>query len=119
MLALGAGVALAQFTSAATATPSVATLLLGDPSSTSAATTNACVGVTVSWTAASNADSYRVQVKNGAGAWTDLYIETANVTQVTDNTGYLATSVSYRVFSRDASSDWEGPTPAGSAPLAC
>lgn len=118
-LAVGVNVALAQFSSSASATPSVTTLTLGNPASASSATTDGCVNITISWDAASNADSYRVQVKQGTGAWTDKFVETANVTQIIDSTGYAATSVTYRVFSRDASSDWEGPTPAVSTALTC
>jgi hypothetical protein len=119
VLAISAAVAVAQFSAAANATPGVTTLALGNPGTASAATTDGCTTVTIDWTSATSADSYRVQVKKGVGAWNDLYLETANVTQATDATGHTATDVSYRIFSRDANSDWEGPAPAVTNTLAC
>ena len=119
LIAAGGGIGWAHFSSAAPAAPTVSTLALGDPDTASASTTDSCATITITWTAATNADSYRVQVKQDAGAWTDLQTETANVTQIVDPSGRTGVTVTYRVYSRHASSDWEGAAAATSAPLAC
>ena len=110
----------AQFRSIHTVTQDVTTLVLGDASTTHVSTVDACANVVVSWTAGTDADSYRVQVRQGAGSWTDLYTETANQVMITDTTGYATgVLIEYRVFARNARSNWESSTPAISNSLTC
>lgn len=119
LMGSAATVASSQFNAATSATPIVTTLVIGNPSGAAASTSilNACVSVKVTWAAATNADSYRVQVQVDGGPWTDLFVETANVTQVTDSTVRIALSVRYRIYGRDAGSNWEGPVPSVTAPV--
>lgn len=115
----GVAVADAHFDSSATAAPSISSLTVGNPGSATAATTDGCATVTISWTAASVADAYRVQYSADSGAWTDLVVETGNVTQITDTLGHPGATITYRVYGRDADSNWEGSTPAVSNSLTC
>jgi hypothetical protein len=121
--ALCGGVAWAAFTSAATASQTFATLQLGNPASATATITassaSACTSVTVAWPAAASADTYRVQVRENGGAWGDLVTETGAVTSYVDATTHTHADVDYRVYSRDASSDWEGATPAATSTITC
>lgn len=120
--ALG-GVAWAAFTSSTTATQSLATLLLANPASSTATITTqgptACTAITVSWPAAANADAYRVQVREDGGGWSDVVTETGAVTSIVDSATHSHVDVEYRVYSRDAGSDWEGTTPAMSNLVTC
>lgn len=117
--ASAAGVAEAHFQSAATAAHTVTTKVVGNPPDATASTSDGCATVNVGWSAASGADSYRVQYREGSGAWIDLHVETGNVTGVTDTTGHRATTLTYRVYGRDSRSDWEGATPAETASIVC
>ena len=121
--ALG-GVAWAAFTSSTVAaSQTLATLQLGNPSGASAVKTTssatACTAITLTWTAAASADAYRIEVRENAGAWTDLVTETGTVTSWVDATTHTHADVEYRVHARDASSNWEGTTPAAPALVTC
>lgn len=117
LLLASGGVAFAAFTAAVSAGQTVSSLSLDNPGSATATTADDCATIDVSWGPASNADSYRVQVKQGAGAWSDL--GETDLTTLSDTTSYWNTTVYYRVFSRHAASGWEGTTPATTTGLTC
>lgn len=112
-------VAVAAFSAGATAAPALSTLSLSPPASVSATTSDGCATVVVSWTAAAGATSYRVQVREGAGAWIDLNAETGDVTSITDSAGHAGTSVEYRAYARHVASGWQSDLAAVSSALAC
>lgn len=109
--------AFASFSTNTGAVQDIQTLLLQPPAMAFAATEDACARVTISWTD-SGADSYRVEVREGAGPWTDM-ASTGEATSIEDTAGHAATQVTYRVFSRDSQSGWESEFAAESGPLDC
>jgi hypothetical protein len=123
LLATLGGVAWAAFSSTTSDSQTLATLQLGNATGATASSTSSntttCLTTSISWSADPAADAYRVQYREGGGAWIDLVTETGNVTTVSDSLGHTDTTVAYRVYSRDAGSDWEGTTPAVSNSLTC
>ncbi len=117
------GVAWAGFTSARTASQQLATLQLQPVASASAAATattaTACTSIAVTWSAATGADAYRIQVSVAGGAWTDAIAETGTVTTWIDSATYTNVTVAYRVHARDAGSDWEASVAAQTPSLRC
>ncbi|MCW2960249.1 MAG: hypothetical protein JWM90_636 [Thermoleophilia bacterium] len=115
----GCGVAFGHFSAAVQSAPSVGTIVLEPPASASTSTADGCATIVVSWVAAVHANSYRIQVQVGGGAWTDLTAEAGDVLQTVDGAGYTATNVGYRVFARDLGSGWESSVPVTTEPRNC
>lgn len=110
--------ALGAFTGSASAAHQLSSLLLVAPASASATTTDACANISVSWELSAGADSYLVQVRENAGAWSTL--ATVGSTSLVDSTGHpTGASVDYRIFSRDAGSGWQSATATATNALAC
>lgn len=120
--ALG-GVAWAAFSANASASQSLATLQLGNPPSASASitgsTSTACTSITITWGAATSADTYRIEVRENGGPWSNLVLETGAVTSFVDTAVRTHAEVEYRIHARDADSDWEGSTPRQANLLTC
>ena len=122
LLAVGS-VARANLTGAGSQGMNFTTLALGDVTGVPTATpAGGCATATIAWTAATNANSYRVQSKTANGAWTNINAETGNVTSIVDSSGlaaYQNRSVTWRVYSRRNATGWESVTPPSTATINC
>ncbi|MCW2962665.1 MAG: hypothetical protein JWM90_3052 [Thermoleophilia bacterium] len=119
LAALPATSVFASFTTHARVAQSVQSLTLHPPASVSVTTPDACGLVTVSWAANSDADGYRVQIREGSGPWDDAATVEGDVTSIEHAAGHVVANVTYRVYSRDTQSGWESETATESSTLAC
>lgn len=111
--------ALAAFTAPAAARGSIQSLVLEPPAAVTATTSDGCARVTIAWSAAPAADSYRVDVRTGDGAWVELSPDTGPVTSVEDTAGHAGTTVAYRVQAGDSGSGWHSAAAVESNQLSC
>jgi hypothetical protein len=94
---------------------SVSALTLGAASGGSATTANGCLSITVSWTAATNANDYLVEIKTANGAYSTVNSGTGNVTSWIDTTNRSTANntFTYRVTPLRSGTSWTGtPTTA-------
>lgn len=80
-------------------------------------TTTTCASISLTWTAATGATSYRVERRTNGGAWSPI-APSVVPTSYTDATGFTNATVEYQVISRNAT-NWEGLVPAVSNLLRC
>lgn len=89
---------------------SVAAAVLGTPGSFTATTSNSCTTIGLSWTAASNANSYLVEIRTANGTFSTVNASVGNVTTYTDSTNRNGTNrtYTYRLTPIVAGSSWTG-----------
>jgi hypothetical protein len=119
VLAGGCGAAFAQFSTAASATLSVTTLLLEPPASVSVSSVDGCATMELSWAASPGADSYRVELQLDGGAWTVLTSDTGDVLRTIDSSSRVGVNVRYRLVARHTGSGWESSRPAETTSYQC
>lgn len=118
LLVAGAGVGYAHFASSPSSALQVSTLALGAAADATATTNDACANVAVSWTKATGAESYGVEVRRDLGTWTVLVADAGDVMSVSDATSSGSAQVEYRITPLHVASGWSGPASI-TALLAC